>query len=77
MRCSTLLYLVAIACWFVALFTGSVPSGLQSVGLFCPALQQLRTYAYLYLVNPRYPSFSGDSGSASLPADQTALPPIP
>lgn len=71
-----LLYLVAIACWFVALFTGRVPSGLQSVGLFVLRFNS-RTFAYLYLVNPRYPSFSGDSGSASLPADQTALPPIP
>jgi hypothetical protein len=69
-----LLALIAIACWFVALFTGRVPEGLQNVGLFCLRFSA-RTMAYLYLVNPRYPAF-GDT-PASLPADQTALPPLP
>lgn len=69
-----LLALIAIACWFVALFTGRVPEGLQNVGLFCLRFMA-RTMAYLYLVNPRYPAF-GDSPT-SLPTDQTALPPLP
>jgi hypothetical protein len=69
-----LLALIAIACWFVALFTGRVPEGLQNVGVFCLRFTA-RTMAYLYLVNPRYPAF-GDT-PASLPADQTALPPLP
>ena len=47
-----LLYLVAIGCWFVALFTGRVPAGLERVGLFCVRFNS-RTFAYLYLVNPR------------------------
>jgi hypothetical protein len=69
-----LLVLIAIACWFVALFTGGVPEGLQRVGLFCLRFTA-RTMAYLYLVNPRYPAF-GET-AASLPGDQTALPPLP
>jgi hypothetical protein len=68
------LLLVAIGCWFVALFTGRVPEGLERVGLFCVRFSA-RMYAYAYLVNPRYPSF-GDS-PASLPGDQAALPPLP
>ncbi len=82
-----LLYLIAIGCWFVALFTGRVPAGLQRVGLFCVRFNS-RTFAYLYLVNPRYPAFGdtpgtlpGDQGSSggpsSLPSDQGTLPPIP
>jgi hypothetical protein len=69
-----LLYLVAIGNWFVALVTGSVPEGLEKVGLFCLRFIA-RTHAYSLLVNPRYPAF-GET-PASLPADQTALPPLP
>jgi hypothetical protein len=69
-----LLDLVAIACWFVALVTGSVPEGLQNVGLFCLRFIA-RTHAYTLLLTPRYPAF-GDT-PASLPADQSALPPLP
>ena len=69
-----LLYLVAIGNWFVALVTGGVPEGLQKVGLFCLRFMA-RTHAYALLVNPRYPAF-GET-PASLPADQTALPPLP
>lgn len=65
---------VALGNWFVALFTGRVPAGLQALGMFCLRFQA-RTNAYLLLVNPRYPAF-GDT-PASLPADQTALPPLP
>jgi uncharacterized protein DUF4389 len=69
-----LLYLVAIGNWFVALVTGRVPEGLQKVGTFCLRFMA-RTHAYALLVNPRYPAF-GDT-PASLPADQSALPPLP
>jgi hypothetical protein len=69
-----LVYLVAIANWFVALFTGAVPEGLQTLGLFCVRFQ-IRTHAYLMLVNPRYPAFGETPGS--LPADQSSLPPVP
>jgi Domain of unknown function (DUF4389) len=69
-----LLYLVAIGNWFVALVTGGVPEGLQKVGMFCMRFMA-RTHAYALLVNPRYPAF-GDT-PASLPADQTTLPPLP
>lgn len=66
--------LVAIGNWFVVLFAGRVPGGLQSLGMFCLRFYS-RTYAYWMLVNPRYPAF-GDA-PATLPADQGALPPIP
>jgi hypothetical protein len=69
-----LLALIAIGCWFVALFTGRVPEGLQNVGMFCLRFTA-RTMAYLYLVNPRYPAFGDTPGTVS--ADQTALPPLP
>jgi small-conductance mechanosensitive channel len=69
-----LLYLVAIGCWFVALFTGGVPEGLQTLGMFCLRFI-IRTHAYVLLVNPRYPAFGDTPGS--LPAEQAALPPLP
>ncbi|HET6171621.1 MAG TPA: DUF4389 domain-containing protein [Gaiellales bacterium] len=69
-----LLGLIAIGNWFVALFTGRVPEGLQRLGLFCLRFNT-RTLAYFFLVNPRYPAF-GDT-PASLPANQRALPPLP
>jgi hypothetical protein len=68
------LNLVAIGNWFVALITGGVPGGLQSLGMFCLRFQT-RTNAYLLLLTPRYPAF-GDT-PASLPSDQAALPPLP
>jgi hypothetical protein len=68
------LNLVAIGNWFVALVTGGVPGGLQSLGMFCLRFQT-RTNAYLLLLTPRYPAF-GDT-PASLPSDQAALPPLP
>lgn len=69
-----LLYLIAIGCWFVALFTGRVPEGLQTLGNFCLRFT-VRTNAYFMLVNPRYPAFGETPGS--LPGDQGSLPPIP
>jgi Domain of unknown function (DUF4389) len=69
-----LLYLVAIGCWFVALFTGRVPEGLQTLGCFCLRFI-IRTHTYTTLVNPRYPAFGDVPGT--LPGDQGSLPPIP
>ena len=69
-----LLWLIAIGCWFVALFTGGVPEGLQTLGNFCLRFT-VRTNAYLMLVNPRYPAFGDTPGT--LPGDQGTLPPIP
>jgi hypothetical protein len=68
------LYLVSIGCWFVALFTGRVPDGLQRAGMFCLRFI-MRTHSYVELVNPRYPAFGDTPGTLS--ADQAALPPIP
>jgi hypothetical protein len=69
-----LLGLVSIACWFVALFTGRVPAGLEKLGLFCLRFN-LRTLAYWMLANPRYPAFGEEH--VTLPGDQVALPPVP
>lgn len=66
--------LIAIGNWFVALFTGRVPEGMENAGMFCLRFM-LRTQAYLFLVNPRYPAFGDTPGTLS--ADQSALPPIP
>jgi hypothetical protein len=68
--------IVSIICWFAALFTGRVPQGLQNALLFCLRFGA-RTFAYFYLVNPRYPAFSGDPSAPSLPVSQGALPPLP
>jgi len=69
-----LLYLVAIGNWFVALFAGRVPPGLQTLGMFCLRFL-VRTHTYIALVNPRYPAFGDTPGT--LPMDQTSLPPVP
>jgi small-conductance mechanosensitive channel len=71
---SAVLGLVGFCCWVISLILGRVPEGLQSLGLFCLRFNA-RTQAYLFLVNPRYPSFGDAPGT--LAADQTALPPLP
>ena len=69
-----LLYLVAIGNWFVALFVGRVPPGLETLGMFCLRFL-VRTHSYIVLVNPRYPAFGETPGT--LPMDQASLPPVP
>ncbi len=69
-----LLYLVAIGNWFVALFVGRVPPGLETLGMFCLRFL-VRTHSYIGLVNPRYPAFGDTPGT--LPMDQASLPPVP
>ncbi|MDX6618641.1 MAG: hypothetical protein QOK36_1027 [Gaiellales bacterium] len=69
-----LLWLVAVGNWFVSLFTGRVPEGLQKVGMFCVRFN-MRTLGYASLINPRYPAFGETPGS--LPADAVSLPPLP
>jgi len=69
-----LLYLVAIGNWFVALFAGRVPPGLETLGMFCLRFL-VRTHTYIALVNPRYPAFGDTPGT--LPMDQASLPPVP
>jgi hypothetical protein len=69
-----LLYLVAIGNWFVALFAGRVPPGLETLGMFCLRFL-VRTHTYIALLTPRYPAFGDTPGT--LPMDQTSLPPVP
>jgi len=69
-----LLELLALGNWIVAVFIGRVPNGMQTLGMFCLRFMT-RTNSYIFLVNPRYPAFGDTPGS--LPADQSALPPLP
>jgi len=69
-----LLNLIALGGWIVSLVIGRMPEGMQSLGLFCLRFI-VRTQAYLFLVNPRYPSFGDTPGS--LPASSASLPPLP
>jgi hypothetical protein len=71
-----LLELLAIGNWIVALIIGSVPGGMQNLGMFCLRFTT-RTNAYAMLVNPRYPAFGDTPGTGSVASDQTALPPLP
>jgi len=66
--------LIAIGNWFVALFTGRVPEGMENAGMFCLRFI-MRKHSYFFLVNPRYPAFGDTPGTLS--ANQSALPPIP
>jgi hypothetical protein len=63
-----LLELLAFLGWFAALFTGKMPEGLRNLGAFCLRYQQ-QTYAYMFLVTPRYPSLS--TGETTAPAPST------
>jgi Domain of unknown function (DUF4389) len=69
-----LLELLGIGNWIVSLVIGRVPNGMQTLGMFCLRFMT-RTTSYIFLVNPRYPAFGDTPGS--LPADQSALPPLP
>src|SRR3954451_1234499 len=50
---------VAIACWFAALFTGRVPQGLYGFNGWI-VRYGTRVMAYLWLITDRWPSFSED-----------------
>jgi hypothetical protein len=50
--------------WFAALFTGRMPEGLRNLGAFC-LRYEMQSYAYMFLLTPRYPSLSpGESATA-------------
>jgi hypothetical protein len=69
-----LLELLAIGNWILGVIMGRVPNGMQTLGMFCLRFMT-RTQSYIFLVNPRYPAFGDTPGT--LPADQSALPPLP
>jgi hypothetical protein len=77
--------LVAIGCWWVAMFTGRVPGGLVALGRYSLRFSA-RVNAYHLLLTSRYPALGDPFAAApaaprtpqgSLPADATALPPLP
>jgi hypothetical protein len=62
----SVLQVVAIAAWFVALATGRVPRGMRDLGAYCLRFNT-QTSAYLCLLTERYPSLA--SGAAAPPLD--------
>jgi hypothetical protein len=53
-----LLGVLAFIGWFVALFTGKMPQGMEDLGAFCLRYYE-QTTAYVLLLTGRYPSLSG------------------
>lgn len=52
-------WLLAIVAWFVALFTGKLPKGLQEIFAYCLRFQA-QTYGYTLFLTQRYPRFSDE-----------------
>jgi len=50
--------LIALFGWFVALALGRMPAGMEELGAYC-LRYQTQTYAYLLLLTPRYPTLAG------------------
>ena len=50
--------IVAFLAWFVCLFIGRMPKGMEDLGVYCLRYQQ-QTYGYMMLLTQRYPSLSG------------------
>ena len=49
-----LLQIIAFIGWFVCIFLGRMPDGMQNLGLFCLRYQQ-QAYSYAFLLTDRYP----------------------
>jgi hypothetical protein len=62
----TVLQVLAIAAWFVALFIGRTPKGLRDLGAYC-LRYNTQTYAYLALLTSRYPTLASGTARASAP----------
>jgi hypothetical protein len=62
------LMVVAVAIWFVAVFTGKTSSGLTEAMHF-PASYYVRSSGYVYLMTDMYPSLAD--------TDVLAIPPPP
>jgi uncharacterized protein DUF4389 len=54
---SNLSQLLAVFSWFIALFTGRVPEGLRNFAALALRIET-QTYAYVFLLTGRYPSFN-------------------
>jgi Domain of unknown function (DUF4389) len=62
----TILFVVAVIGWFASLILGRMPRGLRDLGAYC-LRYQAQTYAYLFLVTPRYPRLGGGATGVEAP----------
>jgi 2-(1,2-epoxy-1,2-dihydrophenyl)acetyl-CoA isomerase len=58
---STVLQLVSVIAWFIALAVGRVPRGMRDLMAYC-LRYNAQTYAYLLLLTDRYPTLASGSG---------------
>ena len=64
----TILFVVALTGWFASLALGRMPRGLRDLGAYC-LRYQVQTYAYLFLLTPRYPRLGGGATGVEPPRD--------
>jgi 2-(1,2-epoxy-1,2-dihydrophenyl)acetyl-CoA isomerase len=57
----TVLEVLALICWFIALAIGRVPQGMRDLMAYC-LRYYAQTYAYLLLLTDRYPTLASGSG---------------
>ena len=53
------LQVIAVLNWFIAIFIGRIPRGMEQLGLYC-LRYQTQVYAYLLVVTDRYPTTAGN-----------------
>ena len=58
---STVLQIVSVIAWFIALALGRVPKGMRDLMAYC-LRYNAQTYAYLLLLTDRYPTLASGSG---------------
>ena len=56
---SVVLQVIALLDWFIAIFIGRIPRGMEQLGLYC-LRYQTQLYAYLLVVTDRYPTTAGN-----------------
>jgi 2-(1,2-epoxy-1,2-dihydrophenyl)acetyl-CoA isomerase len=58
---TTVLEIVAVIAWFIALAVGRIPKGMRDLMAYC-LRYNAQTYAYLLLLTDRYPTLASGSG---------------
>ena len=53
------LQVIALLAWFIAIFIGRIPRGMEQLGLYC-LRYQTQVYAYLLVLTDRYPTTAGN-----------------
>ena len=69
---ASVLVVLALAGWFVALALGRVPHGMRELGAYC-LRYSAQTLAYLFLLTPRYPTLATPS-APRLPPESELRP---